>query len=257
MPLPLLLLVDDAPELGDIVSYLGKRCGIEVESRRDVPSAWDYLQTRRPDLLLADVNLPGLSGPELCRRVRSAPGLTDLAIALFSHWGLPADVAAGLEAGADYVVSKELVSRPSELRERLLEILGPKDGRGLTPGVTWQGEGTGAAVRSDWPAALNQALRNSALRLLGPEVLRVVVRRALLHSRTPPLSEPAIAQWITTDGLVVHSPAVCAALDSDVVARLVASLAGQTGRLLGAEASRPFREALAGVVPGLSGLLSH
>jgi DNA-binding response OmpR family regulator len=257
MPTPLLLLVDDAPELADIIAYLGKRSGIEVASCRDVPSAWDYLQTRRPDLLLVDVNLPGLSGPDLCRRVRSTPALAELSIALFSHWGLPADVAAGVEAGADFVVSKELVSRPAELEERLLQILGTRDGRGLTDRVAWQGEVAGAPIRPDWPAALNQALRTAALRLVGPEVLRVVVRRALSLSRTPPLAEPVIARCVTADGLVVDTPALSAAPDSDAVARLVVSLAGQMRRLLGAEASRPFREALAGVVPGLSGLSSH
>jgi CheY-like chemotaxis protein len=257
MPLPLLLLVDDAPELRNIVSYVGKRCGIEVESCGDVPSAWDYLHRRRPDLLLVDVNLPGLSGSDLCCRVRSTPGLADLAIALFSHWKLPADVAAGLEAGADYVVSKELVSRPSELGQRLLEILGAPDGQDLTYHVAWHRGLPGASVQSDWPVALNQALRTGTLRLVGREVLRVVVRRALNQSQIPPLAERAIAPWISTDGLFIHSPALCAALDSNAVARLVASLAVQMRRLLGAEASRPFREALAGIVPGLSESSSH
>src|SRR4051812_37663767 len=103
MPLPLLLLVDDEPALGDIVSYLGKRLGIEVAVCLDVPSAWDFLQTRRPDLLLLDKNLTGISGPELCRRIRATPSLSDLRVSLFSHWGQPADVAAGFEAGADFV----------------------------------------------------------------------------------------------------------------------------------------------------------
>jgi DNA-binding response OmpR family regulator len=254
MPLPLLLLVDDAPELGDILGRLGRRCGIEVEARPDVPSAWDYLQTRRPDLVLLDVNLPGVRGPQLCQRIRSAPALADLAVALFSHWGLAADVVEGLEAGADYVVSKDLVARPNELGERLHEILGAGDGRGLTAGVAWQGGLDGAPLRPDWPAALNQVLRTRAQRLLGPEVLRVVVRRALRCSRVPHLSEAVIASWLTADGFVNELPALSVEWDSNALARLGASLAEQIRRLLGAQASRPFREALAGVVPGWSGL---
>jgi DNA-binding response OmpR family regulator len=257
MSLPFLLLIDDAPEMGDIVSYVGKRAGIEVVACRDAPSAWELLQTRRPDLLLVDVNLPGVSGPELCRRVRSTPDLSKLAIALFSTWGLPADIAAGLEAGADYVVSKELVAHPLDLRQRLEEVLADSAGRGLTSRVTWQGGAAGAAMPADWPEALNGILRGSALRRIGPEVLRVVVRRAFEQAQTAPVSQNTVAQCLTPDGFLVSCPVLSAALDSQAVVKLIVSLVGQLGRLLGAEASRPVREALAGVVPGMTGLSSQ
>ena len=108
-------------------------------------------------------------------------------------------------------------------------------------------------IRTDWPIALNQTLR-VALHLIGPEVLRVVVHRALTHARPPTLSETALAPLITSDGLVKAGSLLGAALDAHAVPVLIASLTQQMGRLLGAEASRPFREELAVVFPGLSEL---
>ena len=118
-------LVDDAPDLGLVVTLLGRRAGCEVECRLDVPGAWEFLQHTRPDLILLDRNLPGVSGLELCRRVRATPALADLPIALFVYLRLTEDVAAGLEAGVDFLFSKELVGSPDEWRPAVsVHILG-------------------------------------------------------------------------------------------------------------------------------------
>src|SRR5260221_465897 len=118
-----LLLVDDDPDLAVIVSLLGKRAGHRVTCCADVPSAWARLGEGLPDLVLLDVNLPGESGLELCRRARNAgperAGLAEIRIALFVQPALTGDVAAGLEAGADFLISKDLVSRPEEWQQRV------------------------------------------------------------------------------------------------------------------------------------------
>ncbi len=166
-------------------------------------------------------------------------------------------MAAGLESGADFVLSKDLVSQPVEWRQRLEEILVGKDSRGLPFPVVWQRGTAESGVRLDWPEALNQAFRVAAIRLIGPEVLRIVVRRAFSQACVPSLAEANIARWMNSDGFLIVCSELGAALDSHAVATLVVSLARQMGRLLGAEASRPFREELAAVVPGLSQLPSH
>ena len=97
--LPLLVLVDDAPEIGVIVKHLGVRAGQDVRVYEDVAGAWDFLTRARPDLLIVDLNLSGENGLVLCRRVRATPAFTQLAVALFTNWDRPEDVIAGLEAG--------------------------------------------------------------------------------------------------------------------------------------------------------------
>src|SRR5947209_1741892 len=129
MPRPLLLLVDDAPEMTVLVQALGGRAGCEVAVASDADAAWAALHARRPDLVLLDVNLPGVSGPDLLRRLRAAPELSGLAVAVYCHATLGADVAAGLEAGADFVFFKDLAARPDDWRRRLEEILAGAHGR--------------------------------------------------------------------------------------------------------------------------------
>lgn len=130
-----LLLVEDSPDITWIVQRLGRRTGHEVMVCSDVPAAWEALHQRRPDLVLLDLNLPGARGEDLCRRVRADPTLEYLPLALFTHWDRPEDVIAGLEAGADYVVSKELLADPVAWGRRLADCLGrspsPLGGAGL------------------------------------------------------------------------------------------------------------------------------
>ena len=138
MSRPLLLLVDDAPEIALIIRKLCQHAGPEIVSRPDAESAWEYLHShgvapgeeepRRPDLLLLDLNLPGLSGIDLCKRVRAEERLAGLPVALFSHWDRTEDIAAALEVGTDYIISKDLLCQPAAWRERIAEILSPLHG---------------------------------------------------------------------------------------------------------------------------------
>jgi CheY-like chemotaxis protein len=243
MTKPLVLLVDDVPELGILVASLGKRAGYTTICRFDVPSAWDYLREERPDLILLDVHLPGEEGLDLCRRVRATPNLADLRIALFSHWGLPADIAAGLDAGVDFLVSKDLVSRPGEWRSRLDEILPAEHGRRRNHSLEWKLDTNPTPVPSSWVATLNHALDQPCWRKIDGEVLRRMLRRALRQARPGADAH----DWIGPDGW-----SLCTEQETprDIAIALVAYLAEQVWRLLGTEASKPYWRVLASVVPG-------
>jgi CheY-like chemotaxis protein len=246
MSQPVVLLVEDAPELGVIVSALGRRGGYAVAHRTDVPTAWDYLRETRPDLVLLDLQLPGESGLELCRRVRATPWLATLPVALFGQPGLSADVVAGLEAGVDYLVSKELVGRPDAFRRRLEEILPGADGRARERVLGWRAGSAAAAPPGDWTRRLRGALRQPALRGLGPEALRCVVARAFGRAFPAAAADllAAVLPGGETPDRVPPPPR------PEVLLGLVASLAEQVWCLLGAEACTPFWAALADVVPG-------
>jgi PAS domain S-box-containing protein len=118
-----LLLVEDMPEMGLIVQRFARKAGHELCWVKTAEEAWDHLQGNRPDLVLLDIHLPGMNGIELCRRLRTQQRQTTLPIALFSQGALPEDITAGLSAGANYVLSKELLCQPEAWRQRLAEIL--------------------------------------------------------------------------------------------------------------------------------------
>jgi CheY-like chemotaxis protein len=243
MAKPIVLLVDDVPELAVIVAALGKRGEYEVVARPDVPAAWAYLEGNQPDLVLLDVHLPGEDGLELCRRVRATPALADLPIALFSHWGRPEDIVAALEAGVDYLVSKDLVGQPAQWRRRLGEILPPAHGQRRKHSLGWRAEAVSSQAPSHWVAALHQALARPCWRKVEGELLRRVLRQAL-NRASPGVDADA---WLSAEGASLSSERLP---PRDVAIALVASLAEQMWCLLGTEASRPFWEALASVVPG-------
>jgi DNA-binding response OmpR family regulator len=108
-----ILVVDDEPAIVDAVAYALRSEGFDVESRADGEGALETALEQRYDLLILDLRLPGLSGIEVCRRVRAA---SEVPILILSARDAEVDRVLGLEAGADDYVTKpfsltELVSR--------------------------------------------------------------------------------------------------------------------------------------------------
>jgi CheY-like chemotaxis protein len=246
---PRLLLVEDEPSMAAVVAALGRRGGHRVDWCSSVPEAWAQLETARPDLVLLDVQLPGPSGVELCRKARATQRLATLPIALFTHWGLSATIAEGLEAGVDFLVTKDLAGQPARWLERLAELLPSPDGRLPPRLVKWERSGTNPPClprNGDWIVHLQQALRRGPLRDTGPEVLSIVLRRALKQAFGF-ASEAVIASWIGSTARPDASPPVPS---PDALLSLVAALADQVWRIFGTEAASPCWAALAEIVPG-------
>jgi two-component system response regulator RegX3 len=108
-----ILVVDDEPAIVDAVSYSLRSEGFDVESRSDGEGALEAALTDAFDLVILDLRLPGLSGIEVCRRVRAA---SQVPILILSARDAEVDRVLGLEAGADDYVTKpfsiaELASR--------------------------------------------------------------------------------------------------------------------------------------------------
>ena len=119
-----ILVVDDEPAIVDAVSYALRASGFEVDGYSDGETALEAARTTRYDVLVLDVRLPGLSGIEICRRLRDE---SDVPILLLTAMDAEVDRVLGLEAGADDYVTKpfsvaELVSRVRAiLRRRTLD----------------------------------------------------------------------------------------------------------------------------------------
>ena len=118
-PEPTVLLVEDEESFVQAISAGLAREGFRVELARDGIEALDRFGAVQPDLVLVDVDLPSLSGLEVCREIRSRSSVPIVVVSAKSTPGI--DPVVVLESGADDVVTTPL--RVRELVARLRAIL--------------------------------------------------------------------------------------------------------------------------------------
>lgn len=116
-PHSLAFVVDDEPAMLDIVTFALETQGFTTESFRSAEAAWTALERSRPDLVVLDIMLPGISGISLCQRIKSR---WDLPVMLVSAKGEVSERIAGLEAEADDYVAKPFHPRELALRAQRL-----------------------------------------------------------------------------------------------------------------------------------------
>jgi two-component system response regulator RegX3 len=126
-----ILVVDDEPAILDAVSYALRGDGFHVDTLDDGEAAFAAALADAYELLILDLMLPGLSGVEVCRRVRER---SDLPILILTARDAEVDRVLGLEAGADDYVAKPFSM--AELLSRVRAILRRRElDRARTSGV--------------------------------------------------------------------------------------------------------------------------
>jgi two-component system, OmpR family, phosphate regulon response regulator PhoB len=131
---PSILIVEDEEALTLLLRYNLEAAGYDVESVARGDEADLRLREAIPDLVILDWMLPGVSGIELCRRLRSRPETRQLPIVMLTARGEESERVRGLSTGADdYVVKPfsvpELLARVAALLrraspERVADVLG-------------------------------------------------------------------------------------------------------------------------------------
>jgi two-component system phosphate regulon response regulator PhoB len=113
-----ILVVDDEPDLLELVRVNLRQAGYEVETAETGREALERLRRAPPDLVVLDLMLPDVSGTELCRRMRADADLADLPIIMLTAKADEVDRVVGLELGADDYVTKPFSPRELTLRVR-------------------------------------------------------------------------------------------------------------------------------------------
>ncbi|MFZ5439401.1 MAG: response regulator [Myxococcota bacterium] len=117
-PRPRVLLAEDENVTRRLLEAQMTRFGFEVVSVSDGLKAWEVLQgPNAPSLVVLDWNMPGLDGPEICRKIRETPRDGYTYTLLVTARNAKSDVVEGLSAGADDFISKPV--EPDELHARL------------------------------------------------------------------------------------------------------------------------------------------
>lgn len=116
-----ILIVEDDTDIQQLVSYNLIRAGFNVSCADSGEEALDILQKESFDCILLDLMLPGLSGIEVCGRLRKQPNDITAPIVMLTAKGEEEDIVAGLESGADDYIPKPF--SPKVLIARIKAVL--------------------------------------------------------------------------------------------------------------------------------------
>ena len=116
-----ILIVDDEPDITELVSYNLKKAGYAVTSASDGEEALSQVREDRFDLIVLDLMLPGIHGMELCRILRNNEKTAQIPIIMLTAKGEESDKIRGLETGADDYMTKPF--SPKELIARVQAVL--------------------------------------------------------------------------------------------------------------------------------------
>jgi two-component system phosphate regulon response regulator PhoB len=118
---PRLLLVEDDRELADLLMWHFNREGYDIVRTADGDEALLLAEERTPDLVILDWMIEGVSGIEVCRRLRRRASTSAVPIIMLTARGEESDRIRGLETGADEYVTKPF--SPRELLARVGAVL--------------------------------------------------------------------------------------------------------------------------------------
>ncbi len=121
-----ILIVDDNATNLTLVAYLMRSNGYEVTTAGDADAAVAEIAARTPRLILMDLQLPGVDGLELTRRLKADPATRDIVIVAVTAYAMKGDQDKALAAGCDDYVTKPIDTR----------ALPQTVARHLTPGRT-------------------------------------------------------------------------------------------------------------------------
>lgn len=112
-----ILLVEDDPDIRELVAYKLRRGGFEVVEAGDGLAALGAARERPPDVVILDVRLPRLSGIDVCRELRAAPATAAVPIIMLTGGVRLQELEGAYAAGAtDYLVKP---FSPRELQRRV------------------------------------------------------------------------------------------------------------------------------------------
>jgi phosphate regulon transcriptional regulator PhoB len=118
-----ILIVEDEPDIAELVSYNLKKTGYETTSVSDGEEALSLVRKAPFDLIILDLMLPGIQGLDLCRIIRNDPATARLPIIMLTAKAEESDRVLGLETGADDYLpkpfgTKELIARVRAILRR-------------------------------------------------------------------------------------------------------------------------------------------
>ncbi len=127
-----IVVIEDEPDIVEVVSSNLKREGYNVLSVERGDEGLNLIRNQSPNLVILDLMLPGMDGLSICQQMKSDPLVRDIPVIIISAKGEESDVVIGLELGADDYLTKpfsprELVARVDSQFRRVEMDAGPPE----------------------------------------------------------------------------------------------------------------------------------
>ena len=122
-----ILIVDDEPDIVELVTYNLRREGFDVSPAFDGEEALARIRKEKFDFVILDLMLPGIKGMEICRIMRNDPRTKNIPIIMLTAKGEEVDKILGLEMGADDYMTKPF--SPRELLARIKTVMRRSSGK--------------------------------------------------------------------------------------------------------------------------------
>jgi phosphate regulon transcriptional regulator PhoB len=115
------VIVEDEPDILDVLSYNLKREGYAIAAAEDGAKGLELIQTELPNLVLLDLMLPGMDGLDICRQLKIQERTKNIPVIMLTAKGEESDIVLGLGIGADDYICKPF--SPKELIARVKAVL--------------------------------------------------------------------------------------------------------------------------------------
>lgn len=123
-----ILLIEDNPVNRRLAQFLLKSQGYEVWEVTNATEAFAALKERRPDLILMDIQLPGMDGLDATRHLKADPATRDIPVLAVTSYAMKGDEAKAFEAGCSGYVTKPIDK--TLFLEAVAKALGKEEERG-------------------------------------------------------------------------------------------------------------------------------
>jgi two-component system sensor histidine kinase/response regulator len=114
---PAILIVDDNPQNLQVLGKILMENNYKIEFSTSGQAALEWIKTKQFDLILLDINMPGMDGFEVCRRIRANPDMNNVPVIFLSADTERNSILKGFELGA-----QDYVTKPFDSRELLVRV---------------------------------------------------------------------------------------------------------------------------------------
>ena len=177
-----ILVVEDEPDILEMVRYNLNQAGLDVETAEDAECALQSVQETLPDLIILDLMLPGIDGLDMCRQIKQDARTRHIPILMLTARKEEVDRIVGLELGADDYVVKPFSPRELVLRAQAILRRSQGSSQSATETETWLHMGPISIDKAAHQALLN----GDPLELTGTEfklLITLIERRGRVQTR--------------------------------------------------------------------------